>query len=84
MNRKKIWYVIAGILIIGQFILNNNLKSQNKDFQAEIESLKEINDNQEEYIDYIYVNILTPLNLDYKGNEVEKEYIPQSQNESRL
>ena len=84
MNRKKIWYVIAGILIIGQFILNNNLKSQNKDFQAEIESLKEINDNQEEYIDYIYVNILTPLNLDYKGNEIEKEYIPQSQNESRL
>ena len=42
MNRNKIWYVIAGILIIGQFILNNNLKSQNKDFQAEIESLKEI------------------------------------------
>lgn len=84
MNRNKIWYVIAGILIIGQFILNNNLKSQNKDFQAEIESLKEINDNQEEYIDYIYVNILTPLNLDYKGNEIEKEYIPQSQNESRL
>ena len=84
MNRNKIWYVIAGILIIGQFILNNNLKSQNKDFQAEIESLKVINDNQEEYIDYIYVNILTPLNLDYKGNEIEKEYIPQSQNESRL
>ena len=91
MNKKKVWYVVIGILIIGQFILNNNLKrgqqvivsgelhnnlkSQNKEFQKEVEFLKETNSNQKEYIDYIYANVLTPLGVNYKGDEIPEEFL---------